>query len=135
MKVVDEAGREHPWPPPGHTVLKDDRRPRSELHLRCRALLREMYPTQPILEEVPIPGMRLFCDFYLPFRQVVVECHGEQHYKFNAHFHGERRNFVQSRNRDQRKVDWCYMNNFGVAILPFNESDDDWRDRIENADD
>ena len=135
MSIVDLSGRGHPWPPQGHEVGFNDKRNRSSLHLRCRELLRQMYPTQPILEEVPVPGERLTCDFYLPFRKVVIECHGEQHYKFSAHFHGDRRSFTQSRNRDQRKIDWAHLNNLSVAVLPFSEDDDEWRERIENADD
>lgn len=133
MKVVDPNGRSHNWPPEGHVVKHDDRRPRSELHLRVRELLRSMYPTQPILEEVPIPGMGLFADFYLPLRKVVVECHGEQHYKFVAHFHKDRRTFMASKNRDQSKIDWCHLNNICIAILPFSETDDEFRARIQNA--
>jgi hypothetical protein len=49
MKVKDFEGRSYNWPPDGHTVMADDIRPRSELHLRVRALLHRMYPTQPIL--------------------------------------------------------------------------------------
>jgi hypothetical protein len=94
-----------------------------------------MYPTQPILEEVPVPGENLTCDFYLPLRKVVIECHGEQHYKYTPHFHGDRFGFAQAKKRDQRKIDWCHLNNFRVAILPFSEDDDEWRARIEEAED
>lgn len=135
MKVRDFKGRETSWPPQGHEVSFDDRRPRSELHLRCRELLRQMYPTQPILEEVPIPGLGLFCDFYLPMRKVVIECHGQQHYKYTPHFHKSRFDFAHSRKRDRRKQEWCQLNNLRMAILPFNEGDDEWRTRVEEAED
>lgn len=135
MKVVDFNGREYTWPPKGHEVDFDDVRPRSDLHIRCRDLLRKIYPTQPILEEVPIPGVGLFCDFYLPSRKVVVECHGEQHYKFVPHFHGTKFKFVQAKNRDNKKQNWCRINNIKMAILPFSETDDEWRTRIEEAND
>ena len=133
MKVKDLSGREHSWPPQGHEVGFNDKRPRSSLHVRCRELLRQMYPTQPILEEVPILGENLTCDFYLPFRQVVVECHGEQHYKFIPHFHGTRLGFSHSRYNDREKKEWCALNNIRMAILPFSETDDEWRNRIEEA--
>jgi len=135
MSVIDFDGNKSPWPPQGHEVDFNDQRPRSSLHLRCRELLRQMYPTQPILEEVPIPRLGLVCDFYLPFRKVVIECHGEQHYKFTPHFHGSRYDFAQAKKRDKTKREWCRINNFRVATLPFSETDDEWRERIENADD
>ena len=133
MKVKDFEGREYNWPPDGHVPRHIDTRPHSELHLRVRKILRSLYPTQPILEEVPLPGVGLFLDFYLPLRKTAVECQGEQHYRFIPHFHTDRRTFVASQNRDQRKVDWCRLNNISVAILPYSESDDEFRTRIENA--
>lgn len=135
MKVVDFDGKEYNWPPGGHIPRHNDSRPRSELHLRVRTLLHKMYPTQPILEEVPLPGIGLYVDFYLPLRKVVVECHGEQHYKFTPFFHTNRRAFVASQNRDQRKIDWCRLNNISLAILPYSEDDNEFRKRIEDATD
>lgn len=135
MKVTDFNGRKTSWPPHSHEVSFDDRRPRSSLHMRCRKLLREMYPTQSVLEEIPIPGLGLFCDFYLPQRKVVVECNGEQHYKFSKHFHGSRMKFAQSVTRDRNKSEWCKLNNIRMAVLPFSEKDDEWRERVEEAND
>jgi hypothetical protein len=134
MKVVDFNGREHPWPPTGYIVNFDDRRQRSEPHLRCRTLLRLLYPTQIFLEEVPLPGStKLRADFVLPWRNLVVEVHGEQHYTFNPYFHGNKLNFLASKARDLKKIDWCNMNNIGVVELPHYESDEQWRERIERG--
>lgn len=130
MKVVDLNGRVYNWPPPGHQPAFNELRPRSELHLRARAILYELYPTQPILEEVPLPGTGLFADFYLPVRKVVIECQGEQHFKYVPHFHGNLLGFRQAQARDARKVDWCTINNIKVILLPYMESDDEWRTRI-----
>ena len=136
MKVRDLKGREFAgWPPNGHEVNFNDQRQRSSLHLRCRELLKQMCPTATVLEEVPLPGMNLTADFYLPMRKVVIECHGEQHYKFVPHFHGTRFGFAQSRQRDRKKKEWCALNNIRVAVLPFSETDDEWRNRIEEAQD
>jgi len=135
MSVIDFNNRTHPWPPQGHEVGFNDKKPRSSLHLRCRELLRQMYPTQPILEEVPIPGVGLTCDFYLPFRKVVIECHGEQHYKFVPYFHNSLQNYAKSTQRDRRKIEWCHLNNLSIATLPFSETNNEWRERIEEAND
>ena len=130
MKVVDFDNREYNWPPSGHEVNLDDRRKRSELHLRTRALLKALYPTQQVLEEVPLPGTKLTLDFYLPQRKVCIEVHGEQHYKFVAHYHGDRLGFLRSKANDNKKIEWCRLNNLRVVELPFNESDDEWREKI-----
>ena len=133
MKVKDFDGNEYNWPLKGHQPTFDETRPRSQLHLDVRALLRGMYPTSLILEEVPLPGTGLFIDFYLPLRKVVVECHGKQHYQFIQHFHIDKRGFIASNNRDMRKLDWCHKNNLKVAILSHAETIDEWRTRIELA--
>lgn len=131
MKVKGFDGREHTWPPTGKVVSGIDRRQRSSLHLRCRTLLKTMYPSDMILEEVPLPGSeKLSADFYLPSRNMVIEVHGEQHYKFVAHFHGNVVNFLQSKQRDLKKIDWCNENNIAVIELPYNEADNEWRNRI-----
>ena len=132
MKVRDFNGREYNWPPGGHIPRHNDSRPHSELHLRVRALLHKMYPTQPILEEVPT-GIKLFLDFYLPLHKVAIECQGQQHFRFIPHFHRVRQEFVAAQNRDQRKIDWCHLNNIHMAILPYNEDDNAFRKRIEDA--
>lgn len=134
MKVKGFDGREHTWPPTGHIVSGIDRRQRSSLHLRCRALLKKVYPADMILEEVPLPGSeRLTADFYLPSRNTVYEVHGEQHYRFIAHFHGNVMKFLEAKQRDLKKIDWCNENNIGVIELPYNEDDDGWQRRIENG--
>ena len=131
MKVEGFDGREHSWPPLGHLVNFNDRRKRSEPHLRCRALLRLLYPTYTFLEEVPLPGSgKLSADFYLPWRNIVVEVHGEQHYTFNPHFHGTKMDFFAAKQRDIKKIEWCNANNIGVVELPHYESDEQWRERI-----
>jgi|14BtaG_2_1085337.scaffolds.fasta_scaffold00392_2 hypothetical protein len=130
MKVYDFDDREYNWPPSGHEVDIDDRRKRSDLHLRTRAILKSLYPTQSVLEEVPLPGMRLFLDFFLPSRKVCIEVHGQQHYNYTEHFHGDKMGFLRAKANDNRKIEWCHHNNLRIVELPYNESDDDWREKI-----
>lgn len=130
MKVIDFNGRSYNFPPAGHVPDLDDERPRSKWHLGARSLLRQMYPTQRILEEVPLPGIRLFADFYIPDRQTIIEVHGRQHYEFVSHFHGSRMGFLQSKKNDGRKREWCELNNIKLIVLPYDKKDD-WRTYIE----
>ena len=131
MKVKDTNGRTHNWPPSGHQVGFDDKRPRSELHLRCRQLLRKLYPTQRILEEVPLPSMNLTLDFYLPLHSLAIEVQGEQHTKFIPHFHHTMAEFRRAQTNDRRKVHWCECNNIDIVQLSYMESDDEWKQQIE----
>ena len=83
MRVIDLNGEYSNWKITGHIPKANDKRLRSQYHLKARSLLKEIYPTCPILEEVPISIRRsetLFLDFYIPLHSLCVEVHGEQHY-------------------------------------------------------
>lgn len=127
MKVVDFRGRTWSFPPSGHVPNLDDSRKRSSLHLRARDILRDMFPTQRVLEEVVLPGTSLKADFYLPSFKKMVEVHGEQHYKYVPHFHGSREGMMRARANDQRKIEWCELNSIIYIALPFDKTDDEWR--------
>lgn len=133
MKVLGLDGRQYPFPPSGKMPNDNDSRNRSSLHLRTREILRKMYPTERVLEEVSLPGTRgLSADFYLPSQKTVVECHGEQHYKFIGHFHGSKLNFLRSKNNDARKKEWCVLNNISLVELPYSENEDEWQARLKS---
>lgn len=133
MKVVDFEGRENTWPPSGYTVDLDDKRPRSTYHKRCRELLSKMYQFDNILEELPLPGIRLFLDFYIPKLNLAIEVHGEQHYAYNPYMHGSKLGFLASRSRDQKKKEWCEMNGITFLELSYADDDDKWKGQIGNS--
>lgn len=64
-----------------------------------------------LLEEFPIPGERLFLDFFMPNHKLAFEFQGEQHDTFNPFFHGSKAGFERSKERDARKREWCKINN------------------------
>ena len=132
MKVKDTKGRWHSWNLAHCKVSKMDTRPRSDLHLNARNILKERFQVETILEEVPLPGEKLFLDFYLPLRKMAVEVHGEQHYKYVPHFHGHPTAFIESKQRDIRKSNWCVQNGIVLIVLPYSETIDEWRKRIQN---
>lgn len=129
MKVKDFAGNFHNWPPTGHVAQPDDIRPKSELHLKCRQLLKELYPTRPPLEEVPIPGTRLLIDFVLPHRNICIEVQGQQHYN-DIFFFNSKADFERSKQRDRQKSDWCTLNNLILIELKYNESIEEWKKKL-----
>lgn len=133
MKVCGFDNRTYTWPPSGYVPLENETKPRSNLHIRTRKILRDLYPTQRILEEVPLPSTGLFADFVVSQLNIVVEVHGEQHYNFIPHFHGTKMNFIHARQNDSKKREWCELNNIRYIELPYNESDEQWRQRIINS--
>lgn len=96
----------------------------SKLHDSIRALLKELYPTQPILEEVPIPITKKqtqYFDFFLPINKLAVEADGQQHTKFVPHFHRTYANFIVSQKNDRLKSEFCDINNIRLVRLSFDE--------------
>ena len=133
MKTRDLNDEIYNWKLQGYVTKANDTRPRSKLHLMARNLLMELFPTVQILEEVPVQITRFekgFFDFYINTLKLVIEVHGQQHYKFNPLFHTSAQDFAQQRKRDARKKEWCEYNNITYVELPFKEKVDEWKSRI-----
>jgi len=133
VKVTGLDGKTYSWTFSGNMPDYDDEKTRSSLHLLARNILKSIYPMDRILEEVSLPGSNgLIADFWLPLRKTIVEVHGEQHYKYIPFFHNTVLNFYHSKRNDKNKAEWCSINNIFLIELPFNESEQQWRKRIEN---
>lgn len=61
-------------------------------------------------------------DFYIPEMNVAVEYDGIQHYK-PIEFFGGRDAFIQTKNRDKIKTDYCNENNIRLIRIPYTEKD------------
>lgn len=134
MIVKDLDGNTHNWHLTGN-LAHARITAKSSLHLRARKLLSEIFPTMQILEEVPIQLRKsetLYLDFYCPLIKTCIEVHGEQHYKFVAHYHNTRLGFMRHQKRDREKIEWCNTNNIIYIELPFDEEDSQWSKRIKN---
>nr|HIK01055.1 hypothetical protein [Candidatus Undinarchaeales archaeon ERR594346 U_76725] len=135
MRIVDLDNEYHNWKVTGHIPKNNAARGRSEYHLRARKLLKKLFPTCQILEEVPIPlrkGQVLYLDFFLPLHNLCVEVHGEQHYKFVPFYHGSILGFAKSKKRDADKFEWCEKNGITIIQFPYNENENEWNRRIKD---
>lgn len=106
---------------------------KSSLHILARQLISTQYPTLQVLEEVPIPVRKsesYFLDFYIPILKTAIEVHGEQHYKFVSFYHSSQLGFLKSQKRDREKREWCDINNIKYIELSYNESQDQWSEKI-----
>jgi hypothetical protein len=137
LKVTGINGKEYVWNLTGYDVFNDDKRKRSKYHVRARNLLKEIYNSYRILEEVKLPGSTalhrksvLYLDFYIPSIKLGVEVHGEQHYEHNPFFHRSKADFIKGQVRDDDKINWCELNGIELITLKYSESDDEWRQRI-----
>ena len=119
--------------------MGDQKRPRSKLHILARKILKEQFPYDTILEEVPLPGSHkpsrkstLYVDFFIPSYSLAVEVHGRQHFEFVAHFHGNKQGFRKSKARDRDKSNWLKNNDIDLIVLSYSGTEDEWRESIIN---
>ena len=105
----------------------------SSFHVEVRALLKELYPFEKILEEVAIPGSKLFIDFFVAARKLAIEIHGNQHYEFVPFFHKDKTGFNKSRLRDNNKQLWCDINGVSLIVLVGKDTVDDCRSQINGS--
>lgn len=139
MKVKGINGKEYTWNLTGYDVFNDDQRKRSKFHIRARNLLKELYNSYRILEEVKLPGSTalhrksvLYLDFYIPTINKAFEVHGQQHYEYCPFFHKSKADFIKGQVRDDDKLNWCELNGIELITLKYSESDDEWRQRIKS---
>jgi hypothetical protein len=140
LKVLGINGKEYVWNLSCYDIKADDNRKRSKYHLRARCLLKEIYHSYRILEEVKLPGSTathrkgvLYLDFYIPQIKKAFEIHGQQHYEFNQFFHKSRADFILSQAKDEDKIEWCSINGIDIITLKYSDSDEEWRQQIENS--
>jgi len=139
MKIVGINGKEYIWNLSSYDVKADDKRARSKYHLRARKLLKEIYHSYRILEEVKLPGSTalhrksvLYLDFYIPQIKSAFEVHGQQHYEFCPFFHKSKADFILAQAKDCDKIEWCRLNGIKMVTLKYSDSNEDWRQQIVN---
>lgn len=133
MKVKDLDFKEYKLTLGGYTVQANETRPRSTYHLTARKILKSLFPTAQILEEVPINlrwNQKVHIDFLINQFKIVVEVHGQQHYKFTPMFHASAQDFIKQKKRDSDLKEWCAINNFTYIELKYDESPEEWIKKI-----
>lgn len=115
---------------------RKDRGGKSSYHSEARILIKEEYPIHSLYEEVTLPGSKrsaiaglLYADFFIPDLNLIIETHGEQHYKYIPFFHKSKAHFLLSVKRDRDKEEWCRINNITLLVLPYNKRDE-WKQRL-----
>ena len=129
MIVFGLDGKEHKWNP------KSGGGQRSKLHKKAKQLLDELFPHDRVLEEVSLPGTGknsiLRADLFVPNRNLIVEVHGQQHFKFNKFHFKDKLSFFRAQARDRKKSEWCEVNEIRFIEFNYNEDIDEWRRKIE----
>tara|TARA_B100001094_G_C18182410_1_gene801714 strand:+ start:827 stop:1234 length:408 start_codon:yes stop_codon:yes gene_type:complete len=127
-------GKEYSWNP-SNSEAKCSKR--SSLHIKAKDLLDKLFPYDRILEEVSLAGSKterrrstLRVDLFIPNRNLIIEVHGEQHYKFNKFFYKDKLSFYRAKARDSEKKEWCHLNDITLIEFNYNEDLDEWRRKI-----
>jgi hypothetical protein len=128
MEVTDLEGKTRRLTLIGYTKTAA----KSSLHLQCRSLLQELYPTCSVIEELLIPinsKTNLYLDFFIPLFRIAVEVQGPQHYEKSSFFHKDIFAFAKQKQNDMSKQEFCTINNIELIKLKYDESDK-WRDLL-----
>ncbi len=120
MEIITLKGRSVNWHLTNTKYPIKGENGRSKFQHKIYLELKKLYPHDIILEEVKIPGSRLFCDFVIPSVRLIIECQGKQHEAFNTLFHKYREDFIRQQNRDQLKRDFCETNNLVLIEVPYD---------------
>jgi len=62
-------------------------------------------------------------DFYLPNCNLLIEYNGNQHYKFNKHFHKTNHDFHKQLHHDWLKRKYAKSNNINLLVIKYTEFD------------
>ena len=134
MQIHGLDGRIYSWNP---SVSQAQCTQKSSLHIKAKKLLDNLFPHDIILEEVSLVGSKtqirrstLRADFFIPNRNLIIEVHGEQHYKFNPFFFKSKLSFYKAKGRDTDKKEWCELNHIILVEFNYNEDIDEWRNKI-----
>jgi very-short-patch-repair endonuclease len=94
----------------------------SDLEKKVYELLRALYPFAKIPREffVKYHGESLRFDFVIPHLKVAVECQGEQHYRYVAHFHQTHQGYRHAKWHDSLKQEWAELNGWVLIDIPYN---------------
>ena len=90
----------------------------SKLQKAAKDILYDYWLADLVYEEFPVAGSRLRFDFYNATKNIVVEVDGNQHYKYNKHFHSKNKNkFLDQLKKDDHKEKFCRLNNIELIRI------------------
>lgn len=134
MKVTGIDGKEYSW---SLSSSELDDSSRSNLHIKARKIIQDVFPFDRFYEDVSLPGSSqkgknsiLFGDFYIPVRSIMIEVNGAQHDKYTSFFHKNKLEFARAKTRDKIKKQWCDLNNITLICFEHNETEEQWKDKL-----
>lgn len=115
MKFVDPIGKQRNLKNAKKYLIDWDIDSRSKFQNRVKVFLKNYWFNDIVFEEFRIVGTRLSLDFYNANKKIAVEVQGDQHTKYVKHFHKNRLQYLDQLKRDQKKLDFCDLNDIKLV--------------------
>ena len=123
MKFLTLAGREQSVKNQTKYLIDWGGKSLSKFQARVKANIRPIWSADLVFEEFPVLGTRMTLDFYNHWKKIAIEVDGDQHLRYNKHFHGgNRMNFLKQLSRDDDKEKYCEVN--GIKMIRIYPNDD-----------
>ena len=124
-------GKEKPIRNPHKYKIKWNGKSRSKFQKNVKKYIYKHWRYDAVYEEFKVAGTQLTLDFYNHTKKIAIEVQGAQHLQFVKHFHKTRSNFLRQIRRDDKKMDFCELNNIKlVQIYPDDELSEEYFDNL-----
>ena len=117
MKFQTLYGKENPLRNPHKYKIKWNGKSRSKFQRTVKTFLYPYWRYDAVFEEFRVLGTQLTLDFYNHTRKIAIEVQGAQHLEFVKHFHKTRANFLRQIRRDDKKMDFCNINDIELLQI------------------
>jgi len=119
MKFTTLSGNIKTIPHLKNYLIDWDGKSRSKYQRSIKKFLKSFWKSHVVFEEFPLAGSKMTFDFYNANKKVAVEVQGAQHTKYVPFFHRTRSQFVSQIKRDEKKLEFCDLNDIKlVEIYP-----------------
>ena len=127
MKFLTLYGKEKPLRNPHKYKIKWNGKCRSKFQAEVRKYLYKYWRYDAVYEEFKVAGTQLTLDFYNHTQKIAIDVKGAQHLQFVKHFHKTTANFLRQIRRDDKKMDFCEINNIQLLqIYPNDELSEEY---------
>jgi len=117
MKFLDPFGKQRNLKNAKKYLIDWESKSRSKFQNRVKIFLMPYWKNDVVFEEFRIVGTRLSIDFYNANRCIAIEVQGDQHVKYVKHFHKNRLKYLDQLKRDQKKLDFCELNDIKMVEI------------------
>mgnify|MGYP003635854190 FL=1 len=122
MKFLDPYGKPRNLKGAKKYLIDWNALSRSKFQNKVKDFLKPYWKHDVVFEEFRIVGTRLSLDFYNANKCIAVEVQGDQHIRYVKHFHKNRLKYLDQLKRDQKKFDFCEIND--IKLLEVYTTDE-----------